>query len=531
MNSNAMWQGRGDAPLGQASELGALCFLATIVIVVVCFDSITFADGDTNWHIATGRWILAHRAVPTVDPFSFTVPGRRWVAHEWLSEVVLAAVQAAGGWSAVQLLVGACAGAAMALMARTLRRMLGVLSVIACVGLAFAILRVHLLARPHMLALPLLVLWTAQMVEARRAGRPPPLWLAPLMTLWANLHGSYVFGLVFTVPFAIEAWRLAGPARPRALLGWGLFLGLAGLAALINPNGVDDVLLPLQVMRLGVLQDIGEWKPTDLAHISPLVMALFLALFVCLYRGVRFGWERLSLLLLLLFMTFQHGRQEIILAAAGPLLLAQPLGAVLEPARAAPASGRASAWTFRSWAALGAAAALVVAIGAWRLGHPVRRVDSGTTPVAALAHVPPALRGAPVFNSYSFGGWLILNGVRPFVDGRADMYGDTFVRLALDTEAADPPAQALATLRRYGVVWSITTPGSGLIPLLDRTPGWRRLYEDRWAVVQVYQPALDARSGARAARPSMSGESGSGFAARTCAKCLKWSPSGSDESI
>lgn len=476
-------------PMGEAI-LVAAAFLAPFVLVA--FDSITFADGDTNWHIATGRWILDHRAIPGVDPFSFTAAGRRWVTHEWLSEVMLAGVQRLAGWAGVSLLVGMCAGSAMALLAGELRRMLGVLSVLAAVGLSLAILSPHLLARPHMLALPLLVLWTAQLVEARRANQAPPLWLAPLMTLWANLHGSFVFGLAFSVPFALEAWRLAPPdERRHALARWGLFLAASGAAALLNPNGVDDLLLPFKVMRLGVLRDIGEWKPADLAHISPLVIALFLTLFVCLYRGVRVGWERLSLLLLLLVMTLQHVRQEIVLAAAGPLLLAQALGAALEPARAGLAAARR--WSRGAGLVVGITALLAVGVGGWRLAHPVRRVDSMTTPVTALARAPAALRGRPVFNSYSFGGWLILNGVRPFIDGRADMYGDALVRLALDTEAAKDPAAALATLRRYGVVWSLTTPGSGLIAVLDRTPGWRRLYQDRWAVVQVYAPSPATR--------------------------------------
>jgi hypothetical protein len=40
-----------------------------------------FGDGDTNWHIATGRWILAHGAVPATDPFSYTAAGQSWVTH------------------------------------------------------------------------------------------------------------------------------------------------------------------------------------------------------------------------------------------------------------------------------------------------------------------------------------------------------------------------------------------------------------------------------------------------------------------
>jgi len=48
------------------------------------------ADPDSHWHIAVGHWILQHGAVPTVDIYSFTLPGQPWIAKEWLSQVVMA---------------------------------------------------------------------------------------------------------------------------------------------------------------------------------------------------------------------------------------------------------------------------------------------------------------------------------------------------------------------------------------------------------------------------------------------------------
>src|ERR1700761_4560256 len=64
------------------------------------------ADGDTYWHLATGRWILEHRGVPATDPFSYAAVGRPWVTHEWLSEVVMVLFWKAFGWWGLRLLVG-----------------------------------------------------------------------------------------------------------------------------------------------------------------------------------------------------------------------------------------------------------------------------------------------------------------------------------------------------------------------------------------------------------------------------------------
>ena len=66
-------------------------FVAILLIPAVLGSStMIFNDGDVSWHIATGLWILDHRAIPNVDPFSFTWGGKPWVPIEWGSEVLYA---------------------------------------------------------------------------------------------------------------------------------------------------------------------------------------------------------------------------------------------------------------------------------------------------------------------------------------------------------------------------------------------------------------------------------------------------------
>ena len=128
--------------------------------------------------------------------------------------------------------------------------------------------------------------------------------------------------------------------------------------------------------------------------------------------------------------------------------------------------------------------AAVVGLVALRLLLPVVRVDGPMAPITALAHVPAALAAEPVFNNYNFGGYLIFNHIKPFIDGRADMYGDVFMHRYLS--ATLPEKAALeAAFREYGVRWSILATGSPVVALLDAMPQWCRLYADRVAVVHA----------------------------------------------
>lgn len=160
--------------------------------------SLLLLDGDTYWHIATGNRILQHVAVPHRDPFSFTVAGAPWVDHEWLGEVLMALAYDTAGWSGLVLLTALALASALGLLCRALGRWLPPLPSFLLTLLGYLTVLSTLLCRPHMLALPLLVVWGAGLARARAESRAPRFALVALMALWANLHGSFLFGLVWS---------------------------------------------------------------------------------------------------------------------------------------------------------------------------------------------------------------------------------------------------------------------------------------------------------------------------------------------
>src|SRR5262247_1776580 len=115
------------------------------------------SDPDTYSHIALGRWILEHHAVPTTDPFSATLRGAHWVAFEWLSQVAFAMVHAAGGWIGVVALTAAAVAIALGLLTWLLLRVWQPNAVLVAVLSVLLLTSPHILARPHILALPVMV--------------------------------------------------------------------------------------------------------------------------------------------------------------------------------------------------------------------------------------------------------------------------------------------------------------------------------------------------------------------------------------
>jgi hypothetical protein len=475
------------APLDQPSarvaglsyEIAPLV-LALAVFALCAFSPAVLNDGDTWSHLATGDWILEHRAIPRVDPFSFSFAGAPWTAHEWLSEVLLALAHRIAGWSGVVLLTGAAAGAATFVVARRAGRELSGPALIALIALSVALMAGGLLARPHILALPVLALWAEQLFAARERERAPPVAAAALMMLWANLHGGFAFGLALIGPFALEALWLAPAGRRAAVLGDWTVLALASLcAALITPFGIEGLLFPLRLMNLTYLAEIKEWQPENFAHPGALELALLALLALALTKPLRLAPMRLLLLLGLVHMSLQHMRHETLLAVLAPMLLARSIGEALGAKAPTPPIGRGVAF---------GALALALAVTGARLAAPIVRGDSATAPMSALAAVPAGLRENPVLNNYAFGGYLIYAHLSPFIDGRADMFGDAFLSRYARIVAGEPEALEEA-LKRYDIAWTIFAPGQRAVASMDHEPGWRRLYADAYAVVHVRDEA------------------------------------------
>lgn len=458
-----------------AGRLPALVVLlpALLAAALALFAPQAMNDGDTLWHVAAGRWMLDHRQVIRTDVFSYTFAGRPWHAHEWLGEVLMALAYRAAGWSGVALLGAAAAGTAVGLLARELVRRLDPVPALATLVVASGCLAPGLVLRPHLLVLPLLVLWSGRLLEARARGRAPALGWALLMTVWANAHASVLFALALIGPFALEAVIEARPDPWPALRSWGLFALAAIACALVTPFGVGGLLFPVATAGMASLASIVEWQPPDFSTLQPLEIALMAGLFVIASRGVRIPLLRLILLLALVHMSLQHQRHQMLLAVVAALILAEAAGR-------APA---ADSSPLRSVPAAGLGAGLGLALAALRLMVPLSLHDRPTMPAAALDAVPAALRAEPVLNDYGMGGYLIFRGVRPFIDGRTDMYGDAF-NARYDAAVSSRPALE-AVLAEHCIAWTLFAPASPAARLMDAEPGWRRLYAGPYAVVHV----------------------------------------------
>ena len=472
--------------------LGAL-LVGAVVVVARLF----LVDPDLWWHIKVGQDILSTHSWPTTDPYSFTVAGHPWLAYEWLGEVLLGAVARFGGLQGLEACLIVLGSAVMlALYAYTTIRTGNPKAGFAVSAVLFVLAMGSFSLRPQMLGYLFLIL-TLIALEGFRQGAKRALWvLPPLMLVWINTHGSWIIGLgTIVVCWAcglkelrlgnIEARRWTADERIRLE-----FIFLLCLAVLpITPYGVRASASPFEFafdLPLNVTH-INEWQSMPF-HLPAgrLFLALLLGFFL-LNMALRFGCRLHELVLFVggTVMACLHVRFLLVFVPFfAPLF-------VTAVERWMPAYEKRKDHCFLN--AVLMAVLLAAYIHYFPTAAEMQQNVSSRSPVKAIEYLREHPLPGPMYNTYSYGGYLIwsMPGHKVFMDGRADVYerGGAYADY-LQTSTLGPAA--FAVLRSYGIQSCLLERGEALATVLSASPEWRRVYSDDKSVVLVRRGAADS---------------------------------------
>ncbi len=477
----------------RARALVPLCAGAGAYLFFLFLGDTLLNDSDSFWQIKIGQWILDHGAMPTNDFYSFTRAGAPWISTSWLSQVAFAFSHAQWGWAGPVILTAVAFALAIAIFVHLLDVQIEAPRAVLFAMLAVLLSLHHVLARPHILALPVMVAWVGLlMATADRRGAPS--WhLLPLMALWANLHGGFVLGLALIGPISLEAVEHAEKGRRLALfMRWVLFGIAALIASCFTPYGWRTLQGATNILSLGeLLSLIFEWMPANFATFTPFEGALLALIAFGYYRGLVLSAPRIFLILFLTWSALTHVRSIEAFAFLIPLVLAKPLGAMFP--RTVPEATGADRWPARYVTALGA---LMIVAASWTstslyMGHHRFTFTMTQTPVAAVDLLEQR-RAQRIFNAYQFGGYLISRNIPVFVDGRAELYGEKFVMDFFKATEGKKPELLPRLLDEYKIDATLLVADAPGPQILDQLKGWKRIYADDIAVVHVRDTADSA---------------------------------------
>ena len=456
--------------------------LFSMIFVLAVRQSVSI-DPDLWWHLKAGQQIIDTRSIPHTDDYSFTKQGSEWVAHEWLSEVIMDAIYRVTGLTGLVTIFSLIIVIALWL---TYRR---------CDGRPYAASIAIVLAaaassplfgvRPQMLTLLLASIYIAIL---ERLDRPRIWWLVPLMLLWVNVHAGFALGLALIGLYIARAVldREWNQIRPLVIA-----LLLCTAVVPLNPNGFRMFSYPYETLTSpSMAAFIQEWASPDFHKTTYLPLAILL---LSTFAAMALSPKRprrgeIFLVLIAALGALRSVRHIPIFSLFAAPVLARHLWAIAKDRGwdklLTGAEARPTGLKLLINIILLLAPLVLAVTRVWDFASHQRKYVTLRNPVAAVEFLKSQHLPGPIYNRYGWGGYLIYQlypEYRVYIDGRADVYGDAFFTEAM--KVYDGVGNWKEPLDRYGIQTVIIDTNVALSTALRNDNEWSNVYEDDQAVI------------------------------------------------
>jgi hypothetical protein len=458
-------------------------------------------DGDTGYHIRTGEFILRTRTIPKHDIFSFISPPLPWTAHEWLSEVIMALVHQAFGLTGIVIVFSLVISLTSLLLFQFMRTHKGdILLTVFVVGLVTISASLHWLARPHIFSLLLTVVWYQILDSYHYKQKNLLCWLPPLMLLWVNLHGGFMFGFLLLglyllgnlAEFIFPKRQTRETAKKKLKLLTSI-TAVSLLFSFINPFGYHILLFPFKFTSDSFLMsNVVEFLSPNFHGPLPFKYLFLLTIAVLAVSGAALNAVEATLTILLSYMALYSARYIPLFAVVmAPILLRQmeiifgkARGNLIQFIKTRSKNIAAIDQSIRGglWPVIAIVAVYILATS----GYIKYGFDESKMPVAAVDFLRREHLKGNMFSDDEFGDYVIYAAwpeYKVFIDGRSDMYGSTWGGQYLKVVTLQPDWEKV--IEKNNITWVFSSATSPLSSILLEKKSWHLVYADKVANIFV----------------------------------------------
>ena len=394
-----------------------LSFVLIFCIIISFFNN----GSDYYWHVRIGKYIINNLKIPYTDIFSWygELNNLHWISHEWLYECLIY------GFKYIFGNLGS--------LIYTLLSLLGISSIIyyynkkdfekntfytillALIGLL--IFGFKLLPRPHLLSYLFFTITLYLSFDLYKNPKSKKIYFSLLISiLWANFHGgssnlSYIIYLMFLSIniFSIKYKNISNnKLNKEQILKYVYAIVTSIVGIIINPHTFKMILYPYQNMGYKIMIDcIEEWQGIKLNPEGIIYIVLILILIFIFIRRLK-KKEKISLTNLLITIVF------IIMGIKSikfmPYLYIFVCFYI-------PSYFKKNKFYINP---IVISIILIIANIFFIFSYKEKKLISDD-----IINYLKDNKVERLYNAYDLGGYLIYKDIKPFIDGRADMYIDT----------------------------------------------------------------------------------------------------------
>lgn len=398
-----------------------LFIVFTIFVISMSIFLLNFMkiESDYFWHIKAGEYMVNH-GVLNHDVFSWYVNGKYWMSHEWLFEIILTIFK--NIFSSSHILIYGFVFISLLMLILFFTNKNNYLKNIPF-SMFWVVLSVILLAfmqaRPHLISFSLLALTIYVLFDNYNNKNSKIIYLLPIISLiWANIHGgssnlSYLLCLLFFICglFEFKFKKIeSNRISKNQLYKYLIVFVLSIITICINIHGFKMLLYPYQnMMDKTMLNNITEWAPTNL-NITSHYMYLFIVVFILFV--MIFSDKKIRLIDFMLFgLCVFLGFKSIRFWPYTYIIMSYVVFNYIKERKID--KGTNIILLMLSFTFIGIFICNINTI--YKQTHKYQLPNK-------LIEMIRIEKPNKLFNMYDYGGELVYNDIKVFIDGRADLY-------------------------------------------------------------------------------------------------------------
>jgi len=498
---------------------GVAFFAYLLFLFLVIRPVLLLGDGGTCRHAMTGEYILKHHVIPTTNYVFAIDPNSPWLTHELLTDLILGAAQNLLGLNGIVLIAAMAISLVLTWSYQFARlRGLGTISGLLLLIIVMAATSIHWSARAHVFSyVPFMIVYFILFVADLQPRIRYSL-LGLTMCIWANLHGSFVIGLMMIlakllVVTASLLFRAAySTTHKEQLKSCLLDLVCAIAGASINIRGLNflqyvaayasnplialhsqesrsidfSVGLPVYAFLLLFLFVVMVWiyskSPPDFSEFL-VTLALFFGSLYAMRLVPYFALISLPVMgkswLNLRRLTLELGAPASLPAFHSESKHFEPIASFLATEERVDAQ---ESTRFRSH--VFTYAICLVGVVVWTVVpyFKINDYDPERLPVdAATWLIKQDIQGLG-FNPDNWGDYLYWRRQKPvFIDDKGDFYSPDFVDKYSEIYTGSVGWRKVAD--QYKLNWLLLPNALPLVPILSHDPEWKGVYQDKLVIL------------------------------------------------
>lgn len=394
-----------------------------IIIIALSLFTVNFINigNDYWWHIKAGKYMLENHTILKHDIFSWFAIEHNlsWISHEWLTEIILYGLKILFNDNHI---IVYCLTLWLSIMidiflSNRKKMKKNIYFSVFFLLLSLVFLGMNVMPRPHMFSFLFLTLTLTLLFNLLENENSNKIFFLPLIALiWSNTHGgssnlSYILCFLFffigNFQFSFSKFE-AKPFTKLQLRKYLLVTILCILAIIINPHGIKMLLYPYQNMQDSfMLKTISEWQPSNPNQLSHLAIFAFIGYLMFIILKSEKKLQLLDFLLLAMF-----GFLSLKSIRFWPFLYLTSFYVIFDYVKEKKTSN------ITNNILLGVCCLFLISYNILIPNKTIFSVPLDDSFIAKIKEENPKR----LYNYYDYGGYLIYNDIKVFIDGRADLY-------------------------------------------------------------------------------------------------------------